>query len=414
MVLKNALVMKGHAFVREDVAIDDNGLIAEAAGGEAIDCANCLVMPALVNCHGHTAMTLVRGLGTGLPLQRWLNEAIFPVEAKMTPDDIAYGMTWGALEMLAGGTATVADMYDFPEAGAEALSQAGMSGNLCRVGLDFGGGIPAGRLEECVKFVSAPQPANIVADFCLHSEYLTTPDFCRALAEANKRFRRPVHVHVSETGLEHEECLKRHGKTPMRYLCDLGVFDYGGYAAHCVYVTGDDLALMREKGVTLVHNPTSNLKLGSGIAPVAKALAMGVNVALGTDGCASNDNLDMFEELHLASLLAKGVAKDPAALTAWEVVDMATINGAKALGYDDRGVIAPGKRADLAVIDLGKLHLAPALDLANLIVHSMHASDVVMTIVGGKVVYDHGKFPHIDVDAARAGFEASVKRLLGL
>ncbi|MBR4523847.1 MAG: amidohydrolase [Kiritimatiellae bacterium] len=411
MVLKNAWAMKGHAFVREDVAIGEDGLIAEAAGGETIDCAGCLVMPALVNCHGHTAMTLVRGLGTGLPLQRWLNEAIFPVEAKMTPGDIACGMTWGALEMLAGGTATVADMYDFPEAGAAALSQAGMSGNLCRVGLDFGGGNPPGRLEECVKFVAAPQPANIVADFCLHSEYLTTPGFCRALAEANQKFRRPVHVHVSETALEHAECIERHGKTPMRYLCDLGVFDYGGYAAHCVYVTDEDLALMREKGVTLVHNPTSNLKLGSGVAPVAKALAMGVNVALGTDGCASNDNLDMFEEMHLASLLAKGMAKDPTVLTAWEVIDMATVNGAKALGYADRGAIAPGMRADLAVVDLKKFHLDPVLDLANLIVHSMHASDVAMTIAGGQVVYDRGRFPQLDVDAARAGFEASVKRL---
>ncbi|MBQ4440453.1 MAG: amidohydrolase [Kiritimatiellae bacterium] len=419
MVLKNGVVFKGEEFVECPVAVKD-GVIAgfdaaacEDAGGEEIDANGCLVLPGLVNCHGHTAMTLVRGLGAGLPLQRWLEEAIFPVEAKMTPEDIAAGMTWGAMEMLAGGTTTVADMYDFPDAGAAALSNAGMRGNLCRVGLAFSEDqeLPPNRLKECVDFVVAHSDGNILGDFCLHSEYLTNEKFCRELVKANSVFRRPVHVHVSETEKEHRDSIQRHGKTPMRYLCDLGVFDHGGYAAHCVYATDDDLRLMREKGVTLVHNPTSNMKLGSGFAPVAKALAAGVNVALGTDGCASNDNLDMFEEMHLASLVAKGIARDPAALPALDVIKMATANGAKALGRGNIGKIETGMLADFAIVDLGRPHLRPVLDFAGLVVNSMHASDVIMTIVGGEILYNRGVFPSIDPWKAKEDFDSSVRRL---
>lgn len=370
-----------------------------------------LVMPGLVNCHGHTAMTLVRGLGGGLPLQRWLEEAIFPVEAKMTSDDVAAGMTWGALEMLAGGTTCVADMYDFPEAGAAALARTGMKGNLNRVGLAFPDGSPPGRLGECVAFAAADHGPGIAADLCIHSEYLTDEAFCRALADANRTLKRPVHFHVSETEKEHRDCLARHGKTPVAYLAETGLLDHGGYAAHGVWCTDDDFRILREKNVTLVHNPTSNMKLGSGFARIPAALAAGVRVALGTDGCASNDNLDMFEEMHLASLIHKGVARDPTALSAWDVIEMATVNGARALGRGDTGELAVGMRADLCVVALDRPHLTPCLDLPDLIVHSMHASDVVQTVVDGRVLYDHGTFPAIDAGKAQAAFLAAVKRL---
>ncbi len=168
---------------------------------------------------------------------------------------------------------------------------------------------------------------------------------------------------------------------------------------------------MAEKGVSLVHNPTSNMKLGSGFARVPRAMELGVNVALGTDGCASNDNLDMFEEMHLASLVHKGVALDPTALPAWDVIEMATANGAKALGRDDLGEIAPGKRADLCIAALDRIHLVPALDLANLVVYSMHASDVVETVVGGETVYARGEFSRIDREAAERDFRAACKKL---
>lgn len=349
-------------------------------------------MPGLVNCHGHTAMTLVRGLGSGLPLQRWLEEAIFPVEAKMTPADVYAGNVWGIREMLAGGTTCVADMYDFPAEMAKALFELGMKGRVCRVGLNF---VP-GRLEDCIAFTrrfnedARRKTEDVKADLCVHSEYLTDEAFCRGLAEANKELKRPLNFHVSETEKEHRECLARHGKTPIAYLASTGLLDHGGYAAHGVWCTDDDFRIMAEKNVSLVHNPSSNMKLGSGFARIARAMELGVNVALGTDGCASNDNLDMFEEMHLASLIHKGIAKDPTVLPAWDVIDMATVNGAKALGMSDTGEIAVGKAADLCIVDLDNFHLIPHPSslIPGLIVHSMHTSDVVETIVDGRVVYE--------------------------
>ena len=403
---------------------------------------NRLVMPGLINCHGHTAMTLVRGLGSGLPLQRWLEEAIFPVEAKMTPEDVYVGTAWGVREMLAGGTTAVADMYDFPGDCARAFAEGGMKARVCRVGLNF---VP-GRLEDCVEFTktfnqwgsglqtackrSASTGSDqeiasplVSADFCIHSEYLTDEAFCRGIAEANKDLKRPLHFHVSETEKEHRECIERHGKTPIAYLASTGILDHGGYAAHCVWCTDDDFRIMAEKGISLIHNPTSNMKLGSGFARITRAMELGVNVALGTDGCASNDNLDMFEEMHLASLIHKGLAQDPTALPAWDVIDMATVNGAKALGMTDTGEIAVGKAADLCVVDLDRIHLTPCLDIPNLIVNSMHASDVAETWVNGKRVYKKSK-SGVEVEqwndkdsivglptTTRAEFLAAVKRI---
>ena len=443
-LLKNAmLVLPGRKVERGDLLIDSRGLIAAvgqvpremAADRATRDCTDVLVMPGLVNCHGHTAMTLVRGLGGGLPLQRWLEEAIFPVEAKMAPADVKAGEVWGILEMIAGGTTCVADMYDFPDEMAIALLETGMRGRVCRVGLSF----VTGRLEDCINFTRSHndwvrrENHDILADLCIHSEYLTDETFCRALAAANSELKRPMHFHVSETKKEHDECLARHGKTPIAYLAGTGLLDYGGYAAHGVWCTDDDFRIMADHHVSLVHNPTSNLKLGSGFARVPRAMELGVNVALGTDGCASNDNLDMFEEMHIASLVHKGVAHDPTVLTPWDVIEMATVNGAKALGMDDHiGSLEVGKAADVCLVDLAALHATPALDIPNLIVHSLHGSDVVATALQGDFVYDRTALGDggqaasrkllyrtsaafdlspVTVEGARRDFLAAVKRL---
>ena len=414
------MLLPGRRVGRGDVVIDGERIAAI----EEHDCEpDKLVMPGLVNCHGHTAMTLVRGLGGGLPLQRWLEEAIFPVEAKMKPEDVRAGAVWGILEMLSGGTTCVADMYDFPGEMGVALIQSGMKGRICRVGLNF---VP-GRLENCIEscrswneWIDKDIHDDVYEDICIHSEYLTDEKFCRALADANRELKRPLHVHVSETRKEHEECIARHGKTPIAYLADTGIFNFGGYAAHCVWCTDDDFRIMAEKGVSLVHNPTSNMKLGSGFARIPRAMELGVNVALGTDGCASNDNLDMFEEMHIASLIHKGLAQDPTVLPAWDVIDMATKNGVKALGLADTGEIAVGKRADLCVVDMTRFHLAPAIDIPNLVVNSMGAADVEMTVVDGCVVYERqgderifDHFPEGDniVTIARKELLAAVRRL---
>ena len=348
-----------------------------------------LVLPGLVNCHCHAPMTLLRGVGGGLPLKRWLEEAIFPLEAKLTDEDVHAGALWGAMEMLAGGTTTVADMYEWNY--QHAFLEAGMRARVTTVGRL---GAP-GRLAECIdatrrwnEWMRGEVRGDVYMDVCIHSEYLTDEHFCRELAAANRELGRRLHVHVSETRREHEECVARHGKTPIAYLAETGLLDRGGYAAHCVWCTDDDFRIMAERDVSLVHNPTSNMKLGSGFARIVRAMELGVNVALGTDGTASNDNLDMFEEMHLASLIHKGIANDPTVLSPWDVVEMATKNGAKALGRGDIGEIAVGRKADFCIVDLDRPHLLPAHDLANLVVHSMHSGDVVQTVVGGRTVYD--------------------------
>ena len=348
-----------------------------------------LVLPGLVNCHCHAPMTLLRGVGGGLPLKRWLEEAIFPLEAKLTDEDVHAGALWGAMEMLAGGTTTVADMYEWNY--QHAFFEAGMRARVTTVGRL---GAP-GRLAECIERTRSwnermrgEARGDVYMDICVHSEYLTDEHFCRELAAANRELGRRLHVHVSETRREHEECVARHGKTPIAYLAETGLLDRGGYAAHCVWCTDDDFRIMAERDVSLVHNPTSNMKLGSGFARIVRAMELGVNVALGTDGTASNDNLDMFEEMHLASLIHKGIANDPTVLSPWDVVEMATKNGAKALGRGDIGEIAVGRKADFCIVDLDRPLLLPAHDLANLVVHSMHLGDVVQTVVGGRTVYD--------------------------
>ncbi len=413
---KNAiLLLPGRRAEKADLLVDGEGKIAHIGEvppeverlAATVDLSGSLIIPGLINCHGHTAMTLVRGLGGGLPLQRWLEEAIFPVEAKMTPADVYAGAIWGIREMLASGTTCVADMYDFPGEGmGRALKETGMKGRVCRVGLSF---LPT-RLADCIAFTKEES----LADLCIHSEYLTDEPFCRALAEANKELKRPLHFHASETKKEHDECIARHGKTPIAYLSSTGLLDFGGYAAHCVWATDDDFRIMAEKRVTLVHNPTSNMKLGSGFARIPRAMELGVNVALGTDGPASNDNLDMFEEMHLASLIHKGLAHDPTVLSPWDIIEMATINGAKALGLEqETGSLEVGKDADFAVIALSSphappLHLTPCLDVANLIVHSMHGSDVTATYVKGRPLYTRGSSPSL---AEQSAFLSAISRL---
>ena len=419
------MILPGHRVGSGDLVVED-GRISEIHEGDGappqgvvVDCTGRLVLPGLVNCHGHTAMTLVRGLGGGLPLQRWLEEAIFPVEAKMTDEDIHAGTVWGAMEMLAGGTTCVADMYNgktYPHG----FLEVGMRARVCIPGLS----IVPGRLEECIsgtrswnERMRGESNGDVYMDACIHSEYLTDEKFCRGLADANRELGRRLHFHCSETRREHEECIARHGKTPIAYLADTGILDRGGYAAHCVWCTDDDFRIMAERDVTLVHNPTSNMKLGSGFARIARAMELGVNVALGTDGPASNDNLDMFEEMHIASLIHKGLANDPTVLSPWDIIEMATKNGAKALGRDDIGELAVGKKADLCIVDLDSPHLVPALDIPNLVVNSMHGSDVVATVVGGDFTYDKSRAGaefaggHGRMEKAKADLLAAVRRL---
>ena len=420
LLLKNCYVLCGHEVKYTSLMVDGDkiayiGDLPEFYD-EAKDMHGCVLMPGLINTHTHMSMTLVRGAGSGLALQDWLNNAIFPIEAKMKPEDIKAGAVWAAAEMLAGGTTSAVDMYDFPRAEAEALSETGMKVSLCRVGLSFSeeAEIPLNRLAECIEFVRNfnDTSGRITAEFCLHSEYLTNEKFVRAIAEANRELHANVNIHVSETKKEHEECKQRHGGlTPIQYFNECGIFENPAYAAHCVWVEDKDLEIMAEKGVSLIHNPSSNMKLGSGFADIKKAKEAGVNVGIGTDGVASNNNLNMFEEMHLAALIANGLHRDAAAIQASDIIDMATINGAKAMGRLDTGILEVGKKADIIAVSLDGPHMIPSFDILPLLVYSAQASDVRMTMVDGKILYDNGEFKTIDLERARYYLDEAIKRI---
>ncbi len=416
----NCYVLCGHEVTFTNLLVD--GEIISYIGDDEVphdsvrNMHGALLMPGLVNAHAHGPMTLLRGIGGGLKLKDWLNNAIFPIEAKMTPEDVKTGQDWAIIEMLAAGITMSAEMYDFPMAYAESLLQSGMKASVCRVGLSFSDQeeIPPNRFAECVELVEnlKDSTGKVVADFCIHSEYLTNETIVQKIADANKKYHRSVHVHVSETQAETEECKLRHGGlTPIQYFNKVGLLDSNVFAAHCIWVNDEDLAIMKEKNVSIVHNPTSNMKLGSGFAPIRKAIAMGVNVALGTDGVASNNNLNLFKEMHLASIIHNGHRLDPQSILPPQVIDMATVNGAKALGRLDTGVLEVGKKADIIAISLDAPHMYPALDILSLLCYSVQASDVKMTMVDGKILYDNGEYSTMDVDKAKFELGKSVNRL---
>ncbi len=382
------------------------------------DMRGALLIPGLVNAHCHSPMTLLRGAGSGLPLDRWLNEAIFPIEADMTPEDIRAGTQLAMMEMLAGGVTLFSDMYDFPWATAEAAAEAGMKCNLGRVMLCFDPSLPGDkveRIDECISFYKAFNDTGeglIRADFIMHSEYLTTENSVRRFSELIHEFPQAcVNIHVSETRKEHKECIDRHGLTPVAYFEKMGILDLRTYMAHCVWINDEDMDIMKAKDVTLVHNPSSNLKLGSGVAPIPKALGKGIRVALGTDGTASNNNLNMFEEMHFAAMLHRGVNMDPAVMSDSAVMDMATVNGAYALRREDTGELVPGKAADICAVRQDSIHMYPNLDTLALLLYSAQASDVVMTMVDGKILYENGEFTTIDREQVFHDMEKALTRL---
>lgn len=222
-----------------------------------------------------------------------------------------------------------------------------------------------------------------------------------------------MHIHLSETKKEHDECVEKYGKTPAKWFYDLGTFDCPTAAAHCVFVTEEDMALMLEKGVSPIHNPTSNMKLGSGYAPIQRMLDLGLNVTLGTDGAASNNNLNLMEELHLAAVLHNGFHRDPTILKPAQLLAMVTRNGARLQGREDTGALEPGKKADIIALDLTKPHMVPNFDPLALTVYSAQGSDVVMTMVDGRILYENGEFLTLDAEKILYEAKAAAKRLHG-
>ncbi len=384
---------------------------------EVKDMSGKLVMPGLINTHTHTAMTLLRGVGSDLSLQSWLFDTIFPIEERLTLEDFKAGYELALLEMIASGTTSFTDMYMEPEICAKLVQECGIKANLCRVMAGYEDGVSYEEFGRgpiaCSFYENFHNTANgrLLVDFSVHAEYTNCKEYVEGYVNDAKKMGARMHIHMSETKHEHEECKKKYGMTPAEWFDSCGLFDLPTHAAHCVWVEDSDLELMKKKGVSVAHNPTSNMKLGSGFAPIQKMLDMGINVTIGTDGTASNNNLNMFEEMHLASVIHNGYTNDPTIVKAKDVVRMATVNGAKLQGRNDTGSIEVGKKADLIALDLNKPHLKPNLDAISLIAYSAQGSDVCMTMVDGTILYENGQFMTLDEKRIYQDVEAAVKRL---
>ena len=375
-----------------------------------VDCTGKVMMPGLINAHTHLPMTLMRGYGGGHDLQHWLNDYIFPAEDKLDSASVQAGTQLALAELIAGGVTCVADMYYFCPDIAQAAADSGISANISRSVTCFAPVDDPENYYACRELRELEEQWNgfdhgrIRVDASVHAAYtsFSAPNMWEYLGRYAADHKLGMQVHLSETRSEHLECMARHGgKTPFAVLDDYGVWQNGGLAAHCVWVSQDDMEGMVRRGVTAVHNPVSNLKLASGVAPVPRLLEAGVNVALGTDGVASNNSHDMFEEIKLAALLHKGVSRDPTAVSARQALEMATINGARALGRNT-GCIAPGRDADLILLDFTHPGLTPCHDPEENLVYSAHGSDVVMNMARGKVIYENGSFLTLDLEDIRA------------
>ncbi len=410
-LLKGAMALnpEGTEFIRADVAVENGkiALVGDCAGfiaDEVISLDNCLLMPAFVNAHTHLPMTLFRGAADDMPLLTWLETRIWPVEDRLSASDALAAARLACAELIRSGVSAFNDMYFFTDTFIEAVSESGLRGALCRAitsgGDDF-------RVDEAISLHDkwhGAENGRISVSFGPHAEYTCSREtLLRTRDEANKR-NALLHIHCSESQEEHAQCIERHGKTPVAWFDELGLLSERTLLAHCVQITDEDIAIIAARGATVLHNPQSNLKLGSGIAPVPKLLQAGVNVALGTDGAASNNNLDMFEEMRLAATLHKGYTRDPVAVAAETALKMATVNGAKALRLGCKALEA-GEPADLAAISLEHPHMNPLNDALKIVVYSAGMGDVALNMTDGKVLYYKGEYKTLDIEKIK--FEAN-------
>ena len=354
-----------------------------------IDLKGDLLMPGFKDAHTHTAMVFLRSYADDLPLQDWLYNKVFPYEAKLTPEAIYQFTRLGIMEYLSSGITASFDMYFYNEAYAKANVDCGFRTVICSAMNDFDAD-PTNIEREYLRF----NDYNELVSYTLgiHAEYTTSLQRMEYMASLAEKYQAPCYMHCCETKTEVEGCIERHGLTPPQLLDRMGLFRYGGGGFHCVWMSQEDIELFARKGIYAVTNPASNVKLASGIAPVDKLLAAGVPMAIGTDGAASNNALDMFREMYLASCMQKLSLMDAAAGKAEDMLTMACVGGAHAMGLADCDDIAPGKKADLCVIDLHRPNMQPVLNIPKNLVYSGSKENVRLTMVNGRVLYENGQF----------------------
>ena len=380
----------------ERILRDDKNAEISAAGAGSngrwdleIDCRGNLLMPGFKNAHTHSPMTFLRSYADDLPLQEWLSQKVFPIEAKLDEECIyAFGRL-AILEYLSSGITSIFDMYIMPDVMAKVCMDSGMRCVLVSGLNDFTSSLR--KQEE--EFLKWNQESPLISyRMGCHAQYTTSEELLKGLAKLASKYQAPVYLHLSETQKEVEDCLGKTGKTPVKYLDDLGLFQYGGGGYHCIYLTEEEFDIFERRGMSAVTNPSSNLKLASGIAPMAEFLKRKINTAIGTDGAASNNCLDMFREMFLVTGLSKIRERDAACMDAGEVLKMATIGGAKAMGLPDADILASGKLADLIMIDLSQPNMQPIHNIPKNLVYSGSKANVKMTMIGGRILYMDGRY----------------------
>ncbi|WP_292466720.1 amidohydrolase family protein [Methanolobus sp.] len=408
IIIKNAYILTMDPAVGDienGVVVIENGTIKEIGTStqcnaeKIIDAKGSVLMPGLINTHCHAGMTIFRGYADDMLLEDWLENHIWPAEAQLTDEDIYAGTRLACLEMIRSGTIAFADMYIHENRVAQAVDEAGIRAALSYGMIDFGDKEKADKEMEVgsafVKEWNGKADGRIDTMYGPHAPNTCSRDFLIRVKEQAVKDSVKLHIHVLETEAELNYMKENFGMCSIHFLKGINFWGPDVLAAHCVWLSDGDIKILAEYGVNISHNPISNMKLASGICPVAKLLDAGANVCLGTDGCASNNNLDMFEEMRTAALLQKVSTMDPTVLPARKVLEMATINGAKALGINS-GMLKEGYNADMIIVDMNKAHLTPVYDVASHLVYAASGKDVKTTIVNGKMLMEDGKILSMD------------------
>ncbi|PKM76922.1 MAG: N-ethylammeline chlorohydrolase [Firmicutes bacterium HGW-Firmicutes-15] len=400
LLIKNGSILtmstQEPSIFKGDILVEDNRIaqIGRDFSTDEIDTVinaeGKVVMPGLINCHNHAAMVLLRGYCDDLRLMEWLKEKIWPAEDRLNGDDIYWGTMLASAEMIKSGTTTFADMYFFMDEVAMAVQDSGIRAALCQ-GLLFNDDNGDKRIKATQRLFDnwrGKAAGRITTMVGPHAPYTCPPDKFKLVMELAKDLDSGIHIHLAETTEEVNQMFSEYGKSPTKYLADLGLFEsHHVLIAHAVNLSRNDINILRDLKGGISHNPVSNLKLGCGIAPVKELRDLGIAVGLGTDGAGSASTLDMFEEIKAAAWLQKNRFFDPTVITAYDVLQMATIEGAKALGLDKEiGTLEQGKRADIIIMDIQKPHLYPQNDICALLAYSANGSDVDTTIINGKVL----------------------------
>ena len=417
MLFKNANTIDktGESLSGIDICIDGEYILSAEKNkipekfepDRVINAENMLVIPGLYNTHTHLPMTMFKGYAEDMPLQTWLFDKIFPAEDKLNDIMVYYGALWGIAEQIKNGVVSCSDMYFFSENILQAADESGVKLNFSRAIQSFDENeSPKSnkRFSEARKLYKNYHNSShgrIKIDMSIHAEYTSNEKIIKAVADFSNENMIMNQVHISETKKEHDECLERHGMTPIEFFNSLNFFESPTIAAHCVHITENDMEIMAEKGVTAAHCPSSNLKLASGIAKIPEMLEKSVNIAMGTDGSASNNNLDILKEMYIASVLQKGISGDPTVMPAKSMLRFATINSAIAQGREDSGSLEIGKRADITVLDLNSVEAIPAYNYGDALLYSLSGRNVIMTVCDGKILYENGEFKTIDIEKVK-------------